>query len=304
MELKKTLFIVVGPTASGKSELAVSIAKKWNGAIISADSRQIYKGLDIGSGKVPGHWQKGKFIYKGIPHYLIDEASPRVQYSAARFQKQARQIIAQILKDGKTPVICGGTGHWIDATVFDQSLPSVKPNRKLRAKLNRLTPARMFEQLQKLDPQRAAEIDSKNPRRLLRALEIVMSTGKPVPKIVRSPKPYRKDLEIRWIGLNPDKNLLDKKILKRLRGWFKSGLLEEIKKLRDATNGYGLSWKKIESFGLEYKFCALYLQGKISKLEAEALSYTAIRQYAKRQLTWWKRNADIKWYEDSKKVKI
>ncbi len=302
---KKIMIIVVGPTASGKSELAVKMAQKHGGEIISADSRQIYKGMDIGSGKVPGKWKRvsrsGRtqkvFIYKNIPHYLIDEASPRAQYSVARFQKNARARVTDILKRGKIPIICGGTGHWIDAAVFDQTFPKVKRDAKLRAQLEKLTTVQLFAKLQKLDPARAAGIDVNNPRRLVRALEIVMTTGKSVPKSAAN-KIFFRDIVIEWVGLNPGMEVLEKKIRKRLKARLKQGLLKEVAALKKN----GLSWKRLESFGLEYKFCALHLQGKISREEMESLLFTAIRQYAKRQMTWWKRNKEIKWINGSAKL--
>jgi tRNA dimethylallyltransferase len=298
MKLRKPLIVVLGPTASGKSELAVQIAKKVDGEIISADSRQIYKGFDISAGKVDGQWKKIRqdektknvFIYKNVSHHLIDEASPKVQYSVARFQKNARAAIDDILRRGKTPIICGGTGHWIDAVIFDQTIPTVKADAKLRAKLNKLTTEQLHVKLLKLDPVRAASIDAHNPRRLIRALEIVLTSGQPVPKISK-PKYFYKDLKIEWIGINPPQELLEKKIRTRLSARLKEGMVEEITALRRS----GLSWKKLEGFGLEYKYCALYLQNKISAEEMESQLYTAIRQYAKRQMTWWKRNQDIQW---------
>lgn len=309
--LKIPLYIVVGPTASGKSEFAVKLAKSLNktgGAeIISADSRQVYKGLDIGSGKVDGQFKntregKSVYMYKGIPHYLIDVASPLRQFSVARFQKLAREAILDILARGKTPIICGGTGHWIDYVVFEQTMPEVKPDRKLRAELEKLTPAQMFAQLQKLDPARAKTIDPKNPRRLVRALEIVKTTGSSVPKLTNKPKIWN-ELNLKWIGINPSMETLEKKIAKRieerLRPSAGQGMLDEVKNLHAPKSGVGLSWKRLESFGLEYKFCSLYLQKKITREELEEQLYRAIRQYAKRQLTWFKRNKDIKWLQDA-----
>lgn len=290
MNLKKSLIVVVGPSTSGKSEFAVRLAKTMGGEIISADSRQIYRGLDIGSGKVPGKWRvvggRKIFMYKSIPHYLIDEASPRRQYSVAQFQHKAKKIIADIFARDKQPIICGGTAHWIDALVFDQAMPSVKPDAKLRAKLSKLTAAQMFAKLQKLDPERAAEIDPQNPRRIIRALEIVMSTGKPVPKLKQS-----STYSIEWIGLNPGKEKLEKNIQKRLKARLKQGMLIEVKKLHAS----GLSWKRLQDFGLEYKYCALFLQDKLPRQEMEDQLFTAIKKFTKRQMTWWKRNKDIKW---------
>ncbi len=287
------LICVVGPTAAGKSELAVTLAKKYDGEIISADSRQIYEGMNIGSGKVDGKWKKGIYVYKDIPHYLIDEASPRIQYSAARFQKKCKKIIAEISKRGKIPIICGGTGYWIDAVVNGQNLPEVKPNSILRKKLSKFSPSQLYAKLLKLDPARAKLIDAKNPHRLIRALEIVLTTGKPVPKVRQT-----KHDNVLWLGIKPSMNVLEKNIQKRLHSRMRLGMLNEVKTLHKN----GLSWKKLESFGLEYKYCALYLQNKISKQEMEQNILLASRQYAKRQLTWWKRNPEIIWSESPKKL--
>lgn len=290
---KPSILIVVGPTAAGKSELAVKLAKKFNGEIISADSRQIYRGLNIGSGKIEGQWQGKIFEYKNVPHYLIDEASPRVQYSVTRFQKNARKAIANILSRGKLPIICGGTAHWVDAVVFEQTLPAVKPNAQLRAKLMKLTPAQLFTKLKKLDPVRAKTIDPKNPRRLIRALEIIIITGQAVPKVTTK-SPYNPI----WLGINPGMQQLEANIHKRLQARLKLGMIKEVSNLHKQ----GLSWKKLESLGLEYKFCSLHLQQKLNKTDLELLLYRAIRQYAKRQLTWWKRNKAIQWSETPEKL--
>ncbi len=329
------IICVVGPTASGKSELAVKLAKKYNGEIISGDSRQIYRGMNIGSGKVEGKWisvkkpdrvnnnktnssvrkksiakdtkklnNKKIFVYKNIPHYLIDEASPSVQYSAARFQKKARATTIDILKRGKLPIICGGTGHWIDSVVYDSDFPAVKPNLKFRKQLSKLTTEQLFAKLKKLDPVRSAEIDSKNPHRLIRALEIVITTGKPVPKrLIKTdgPKKTFKNYKILWLGINPGMEVLEKNITKRLHDRLKIEMLKEVKNLHQPKIGRGLSWKKLESFGLEYKFCALFLQNKISKEDMNQGIITTSRKYAKRQMTWWKRNPEIQWSEKADK---
>lgn len=294
------MICVVGPTASGKSELAIKIAKKIKGEIISADSRQIYKGMDIGSGKVEGKWKKLNskkvFVYKDVPHYLIDEASPRLQYSVAKFQTNAKKIIADIVARGKVPIICGGTGHWVDAIAMQQILPVVPPDLKLRRQFGKLTTEQMFSMLKRLDPDRAKTIDEKNPRRLIRAIEIVQSTGQPVPKLTNT----ESNFNIVWIGIKPEQITLETKIKKRLKDRIKSGMLNEVQTLHNQ----GLSWKKLEAFGLEYKYIALHLQGKLSKDEMDAQLFIAIRQYAKRQMTWWKRNKNIRWYADASKVSL
>lgn len=288
------IIVIVGPTASGKSELSVRLAKKFSGEIISVDSRQIYRGLNIGSGKVEGQWQTQAghkvFIYKGIPHYLIDEASPRTQYSVEKFQNKARTIIQKLLAKGKVPILCGGTMHWIDAIIFEQTIPQVKPNTRIRRQLSKLGTEQMFTMLKKLDPTRAKNIDSQNPHRLIRALEIVMTTGKPVPPTQSAPI-----YQAIWLGLKPEQEVLEKKIHKRLKQRLDSGLIEEVQELRKS----GLSWKKLEGFGLEYRYCALYLQEKITKQQLEEQLFIAIRQYAKRQMTWWKKNKSIRWFADA-----
>src|SRR6185503_7211134 len=212
---KPLVYAVVGPTASGKSEYAVTLAKKINGEILSVDSRKIYRGMDIGTGKVN---LTKRQTYKNIPHYGIDIASPKRQYSVAQFQAYSNKVIADILRRGKTPILCGGTMHWMDAVVYNQQLPQVKPDAKLRRQLEKKSIAELFVMLRKLDPKRANSIDNKNPRRLIRALEIVMSTGKPVPHQQQT-SPY----DVRWIGLKPADETLHKKIAVRLKQRIKEG---------------------------------------------------------------------------------
>lgn len=302
--IASALVVLVGPTSSGKSELAVHLAKKFNGEILNADSRQIYRGLDLGTGKIPGHWSKtllphysstvAFYIYKSIPHHLIDFVSPKKQYSAALFQRDAKKVIADILKRGKLPILCGGTAHWIDSVVYNQQLPDVKANLKLRWKLEKKSADKLYRQLKKLDPVRAKNIDQHNKRRLIRALEIINATGKPVPRNPKTLSPYNP----LWLGINIDRKTLYKKIDKRLHRRLKQGLVKEVANLHRA----GLSWKKLMSFGLEYKFVSLYLQKKLSADEMFAQLSFAIKHYSKRQMTWWKRNKQIKWISDSSKI--
>lgn len=312
------LIALVGPTASGKSELAVQLAKRFNGEIISADSRQKYKGMDLGTGKVTGKWKKSKFnipnsifVYKGIPHHLIDFLSPKASYSVAKFQKQAQKIIKDITERGKLPIICGGTGFWVDAAINNQPLPDIKPNIKLRASLEKKSAEELFSKLQKLDIVRASTIDKFNKRRLIRALEIVITTGKPVPVIPAS-EPASSLItsnsslvtnKVLWLGIKTNQESLYKKIDKRLTQRLKQGMVKEVLRLHSppgrggVRGGYGLAWKKLESFGLEYKYIALFLQNKITKEEMQTQLSFAIKHYSKRQLTWWKRNKNINWIQ-------
>lgn len=309
------LLVVVGPTASGKSELAVKLAKQFNGEIISADSRQIYKGLNIGTGKVEGKWKTVKnnktlstvFVYKNVPHYLIDTQNPKRQYSASQFKKQAQKIILQVSKKGKLPILCGGTAHYIDSVVFNLEFPKVKPNLKLRNQLSKLSVSELADKLKHLDPERAKTIDQKNPVRLIRALEIIYTTGKSVPKLNINDQ-GSSIYNALWLGIKTEQEKLYKKIRIRLKERLHLGMLEEVKKLHSPSIKSSkvylkLSWKKLESFGLEYKFISLFLQNKLSYQEMEEQLFLAIKQYSKRQMTWWKRNQKITWLSaDSKKI--
>ncbi len=299
---KIKLLVIVGPTSSGKSELAVKLAKKMNGEIVSVDSRQIYHGMAIGSGRVPGHWRYKirsgqnirrpspkkvqQFMYKGVPHYGLDLINPRRQYSVAEFQKLAGGIINAIAALGKLPILCGGTAHWVDAVVFDQKFPKAKPNPKLRRRLEKKSAAQLYAMLKKLDPRRARNIDRHNPRRLVRALEIVLTTKRTVPKLNQ-----RSRYDTLWLGISVPQNALNKKIELRLKQRLEQGMFHEVKKLHKQ----GVSWRRLEKFGLEYKYCALYLQKKLSRDEMFAQLLTAIKQYSKRQMMWWSRNKGIRW---------
>ncbi len=318
------LLIIVGPTSSGKSELAVKLAKRFNGEIISVDSRQIYKGMDLGTGKIEGQWQHSPFgsfglqhsdhsdyvyVYKSIPHHLIDFVDPHRQFSVALFKSRAKKIVDDIVSRGKLPILCGGTGHWIDAVVYGQNLPDVKPNLKLRAKLEKLSTTGLFAGISRLDPARAKTIDRHNKRRLIRALEIILTTGKPVPPrsaILSEPDGLEGESkdplnQVLWLGIKIPQADLYKKIDKRLKARLKAGMIQEVKSLHSppfkggVRGGYGLTWKRLEQFGLEYRFVSLYLQNKISYDAMVSQLSFAIKHYSKRQMTWWKRNKNIRW---------
>lgn len=289
LKIKPKIIVIAGPTASGKSDLAIKLARKFNGEIISADSRQVYRGMDIGTGKV------SKKEQRLVPHYLIDIANPKKIFSVALFQKLAQRTIKDIIKRNKLPIIVGGTGQYIDTLVYDLALPEVPPNRKLRAELEKQTTEQLFEQLQKLDPERAKNIDRHNPRRLIRALEIIDSLGK-VPKLELSINNQVLSYQTLWIGINP-KNL-DQRIKKRLTQRFRQGMLAEVKKLHAS----GVSWQRLYDFGLEYRWISLYLQNKVTLQEMKDNLYRAIVQYSKRQMTWFKRNKKIRWIKNEREV--
>lgn len=271
----KKIIVVLGPTASGKSDLAVRLAKKFNGEIISADSRQVYRGMDIGTGKIT------REKMKGIPHHLLDVASPKRRFTVVQYRKLALSAINKIFKRGKLPILCGGTGFYIQAVIDGIIIPKVKPDWKLRKKLEKETTEELFKKLRKLDPKRAEIIDKNNKRRLIRALEIITKTQKPVPPLQRQPLPY----PVLIIGIKKEKTELKKLIKKRLLKRLRQGMVEEVKKLHQS----GISWKRLEEFGLEYRFVAQYLQKKISYGEMINLIQKESEHYAERQMTWFKK---------------
>ncbi|MEI6345883.1 MAG: tRNA (adenosine(37)-N6)-dimethylallyltransferase MiaA [bacterium] len=296
------ILVVVGPTASGKSDLAVRLAKQFNGEVISADSRQVYKGLDVGTGKIT------LTEMQDVPHHLLDVASPLRKFTVERYKKLAARAIADIAKRGKLPIICGGTGFYIDALVDGIVFPDVPPNPTLRAELAKIgkkDPAALVTQLKALDPERAEAIDPHNLRRVIRAIEIASALGK-VPELSTTKNadgsvdssPY----DPLFIGINPDAETLRAKIQTRLTDRIeKQGMTEEAQKLHDgatasSTGVANLSWKRMEELGLEYRYLALFLQQKITREEMiERLGFE-IWHYAKRQLAWFKRNKRIQWF--------
>jgi len=306
---KKTLdrvLVILGPTSSGKSDVAIRLAKKFDGEIISADSRQIYKGLDIGTGKVKGLFKsvilsersesKDLIFYSdNIPHYLIDIVSPKTDYNVSKFKKDAEETIKDILRRKKLPIICGGTGFWIKAIVDDVDFPKVKPNTELRRKLDRKNTEELFKILQKLDPERAKNIDAKNKVRLIRAIEICETLGK-VPSLNYESRTA--NYYFLQIGIDISKDKLHQNIKKRLEKRFKEGMIKEVENLHES----GLSWKKIRSFGLGYFWIPLFLQGKISQKELFEKVLGAEKDYAKRQMTWFKKDKRIKWLKDCKRI--
>lgn len=284
MSTKKKIIVILGQTATGKSDFAVQIAKKIGGEIISADSRQVYKGMDLGTGKIT------KKEMGGIPHHLLDVLSPKKTFSVSDFKKLADKKIGEIIARGNVPIICGGTGFYIDAVTDGVILPEVEPNKKLRSMLEKKSLEQLLVILKKLDPARAKSIDTKNKVRLIRAIEIAKELGK-VPKVKKIEK-----YEVLKIGLSLPDEILKERIRVRLLSRIKSGMLKEIKNLHEN----GVSWKRMNNLGLEYRYGALYLQGKLSKQEMIEALNTEIWHYAKRQKTWFKRDKDTVWVDPRK----
>ena len=326
--MKNKILVILGPTASRKSDLAVKLAKKFRGEIISADSRQVYKDMNLGTGKIT------RKEMLGIPHYLLDIKDPRKQFNVIDFKKLANKKIKEILGKNKIPIICGGTGFYINAVVNNVDFPAVRVDKKLRKELEKKSAEELFKLLKKLNPIRAENIDSKNKRRLIRAIEIAQTrihpvksceAGPPTAEFNRASKnklsPYslqledkqtqtfsnsrelesnEREYEFLQIGIKTENEKLRKLIHNRLIKRIKKGMINEVKKLHEN----GVSWKRLDDFGLEYRYVSRYLRGLLSKEEMMEQLESRIWQFSKRQKTWFKRNKNIKWFElkDYKKI--
>ena len=291
-----TVLVILGPTASGKTSLAVSLALKYQGEIISADSRQVYKGMDIGTGKDLKEYKVGS---KKIPYHLIDIVSPKTSFNLAKYQKKAISSISDILKRKKLPILVGGSGLYLQAVVDNYKLSESKPNIERRNKLELLSVSELYSYITKLKANFAKNLnnsDKNNKRRLIRYIEII-EDGETVSK-------KDKDLyNFLIIGLKPEKEILKEKIIKRLKERLeKENMLEEVKRLKNE----GVSWKRLKSFGLEYKYVSQYLLKEISYEEMEERLALAICQFAKRQNSWFKRwqkqGRKIHWIRDIKEA--
>lgn len=281
---RKNLIVVAGPTASGKSDLAVALARSIKGAeVISADSRQVYRGMDIGTGKIT------KREMRDVKHTLLDVANPKKTFSAADYQRLARREMARIWKKGGVPIVCGGTGLYIRAAVDGIVIPDVKPNPILRKKLDKLSTEKLFTLLKKKDPDRAKTIDPKNPRRLVRALEIAEALGKVPPLSFTA-----LGAETLWLGVKRDEKELRKLIVARLKKRLRQGMLKEMERLHKES----VSWKRMEELGLEYRYGAHFLEGRITRKEFEETLVKEIIAYAKRQMTWFKKDPRIHWVKN------
>lgn len=288
---RNKIIVILGPTASGKSDVAIRLARKFNGEIISADSRQIYRKMDIGTGKV------SKKEQKMARHWMIDIVNPKTEYNVSKFKKDTEKIIENISKRGKLPIICGGTGFWIKAIVDNVDFPEVKPDKDLRKRFEKKSAEKLFEILEKLDPERAKNIDAKNKVRLIRAIEICKTLGK-VPALNTKYNIPNNKYEFLQIGIDIPKEKLHEKIKRRLEKRFKQGMIKEVENLRKS----GMGFLKIQSFGLGYFWIPLYLQNKLSKKELFEKVYQAEKDYAKRQMTWFQKEKRIIWLKNYKKI--
>lgn len=283
--MKQKLVVITGPTATGKSDAAVALAQEIGGEVISADSRQVYTGLDIGTGKIT------TAEMRGIPHHLLDIADPGDRYTVAQWKEAAEKAIADISARGKIPIICGGTGYYISALIDDLSFPEIEVSPAQQSTLEEEPAEALFAELAQLDPIRAESMtengERTNRRRLARAILIARALGS-VPKqsCTRSPK-----YDLVMIGLRLPDTELKERIHRRLVARLEAGMIKEAERLHSA----GLTFERMNELGLEYRYLAEYLENKISCDQLIETLSTKIWHYARRQKTWWRKDTRIVW---------
>ncbi len=296
---KNKIIVIIGPTASGKTSLAVDLAYKFKGEVISADSRQVYKYMDIGTGKDLDEYnikiknQKLKIKNVKIPYHLIDVVSPNTDFNLGKYYKKGERALSEILNKDKLPIIAGGSGLYAQALVEGYDLGKVSPDLGLRKKLEKLSVEKLYKKLVQLDSGVAVKLnnsDSNNPRRLIRYIEILKSGG----KVFRGSKKDN-EKEFLIICLCPELEELKKRIYKRLLDRLeKENMVEEVRGLHFNKK---VSWKRLKSFGLEYKYISQYLLGELNYEDMVAQLYSESFKFSKRQITWFKR-----WERQGRKI--
>lgn len=293
--MQKPIIVLTGPTASGKTSLALDVAKEYGGEIICADSMTVYRGMDIGTDKpVQLKVQNEKLKVNSIPHHMIDILSPDEEFNVAIFKNLAEEKIKKIHSRGTIPFLVGGSTMYIDALVYSYNIPHSKPNLNLRKELEKKSNEDLFSQLIELDPDSEWTIDKNNKRRVIRALEVCIQTGAPFTK-----QKNKQDLpeNVLYLALKRDRGELYKKINKRVDEMMAEGFLDEVKKLHKK---YDLN-TAMQATG--YKQLVQYLEKEISLEEAVEKTKQSHRNYAKRQLTWLNRNKDVVWVNNKQEAK-
>lgn len=289
---KAKVIVIGGPTASGKTALSIELAKKINGEIVSADSMQIYKEMDIGTAK-PDEDEK-----QNIKHYMLDFISPEVRYSVADYKKDAKKCIREIVGKGKTPIVVGGTGLYIDSLIYEIEYPEIEVDLQYRKQLENLIEKegleKLYENAKKIDPQAMEKISQNDKKRILRVLEIYHQTGKTKTELETESK-KEPEFDYRMFAIDMDREHLYEKINKRVDIMIEKGLIEEVKNI----------YKKYEKMptslqALGYKEIVEYIEGKLTKEEAIEKIKLESRRYAKRQLTWFRKNKETIWLNGEK----
>ncbi|MFW6015345.1 MAG: tRNA (adenosine(37)-N6)-dimethylallyltransferase MiaA [bacterium] len=288
------LLVILGPTAVGKTELSVKLAKNLNGEIISADSMQIYRKMDIGTAKVSND------VQKEIKHHMIDIINPDKKYSVAEYKSKVDKIIPEIYDKGKLPIMVGGTGLYIKAVVRGFLFPKMKSNQKLRKNLEDKAKKEgnqaVHDLLAEVDPSLAEKLHPNDLRRVIRGIEVYRETGKTITYFKKKQKEKQDRYNTLKIGLTRNREELYARVNKRVDIMIEEGLINEVNDLKD--NGYDLSSTALQ--GLGYKEIIDYLEGKYDKKEAIRVLKRNTRHFAKRQFTWFKRDDTINWYNLSK----
>ncbi len=285
------VIVIVGPTASGKTRLSIELARRINGEIISADSMQIYKYMDIGTAK-PDLEEMA-----GIKHYLIDEISPDEEFSVAKYRELALKYIDRILKEGKHPIVAGGTGLYVNALVYNINFSETISDWELREKLKKESEEKgnryLYEQLLEIDPEAAKKIHENDVKRIIRALEVFRHTNKPISQHQQDSRLEPPHYDFRIFGLRMERSRLYERIEKRVDSMFERGLVEEVRKLKEM--GYERNITAMQ--GLGYKEIFAFFRGEATLEEAKYVIKRDTRHYAKRQLTWFKRLENIHWID-------
>ncbi|OGE43026.1 tRNA (adenosine(37)-N6)-dimethylallyltransferase MiaA [Candidatus Daviesbacteria bacterium RIFCSPLOWO2_01_FULL_39_12] len=300
----KKLLVILGPTATGKTDLAINLAKKFNGELVSCDSRQVYKGLDIGTGKMPSgkfiiKKQAGLWIIDGVKIWMYDVVNPKKQYTVYDYVQDANKIIEDIYRRGKLPIIVGGTGLYLKALIEGLPNLAIPVDQKLRKKLDKLSKFQLQKKLQEISPMRWKSLnksDRENPRRLIRAIELMIQVQ------LRLLRPRTRWCgarnDILKVGLKAPREILYKRIDERVILRINQGMIDEAKKLHKKR----LSYKRMRQLGLEYGILADYLEGKINSIDGLIqLLQGKIHGYARRQITWFKKEKNVHWFDISEK---
>ena len=285
---KPKVIVICGPTASGKTALSIELAKKVNGEIISSDSMQIYKDMDIGTAK-PTEKEM-----QGIKHYLIDFVEPHQRYSVAEFKKDAENAIEEVLEKDKTPIVVGGTGLYVDSLIYGIEYPDIELDEKYREELEKRADKEglelLYNEAKKIDPQAIEKISKNDKKRILRILEIYKATGKNKTEQEKESRKNGIKYDYKVFAINMDREILYDRINKRVDIMIENGLIEEVEKLLKKYTEFPTAMQ-----GLGYKEVVEYLQGKITKEEMIEKIKRETRRYAKRQITWFKKNKQTIW---------
>ena len=285
MQSKPQLILIIGPTAVGKTELAIQLAEKMNGEIISADSRLFYRGMDIGTAK-PSNKELAR-----VPHYLIDIVNPNETLSLAVFQEKAKEIIADIHARGKIPFLVGGTGQYVRAVTQGWTPPEVTANERLRAELEKKDMEWLHARLQLIDPESAAKIDARNVRRTVRALEVILTTGR---KFSEQRGQVESPYQLITIGLTRPRPELYQRVDERIDLMFANGLIDEVKRLLE--KGYSPSLPSMSALG--YRECVSVVKGLLTEEQAKVEMRRVTRIFVRRQANWFKESdPNIKWFQ-------